>query len=191
MLLLTSLSSTFYLFCWRVREDNSTNEWRSGRRVVELDVLAKLMYCVVCRTPLHLSNTEGEKRYGLASTLYIRCMNCHVLNDVHTGKKSQRSFDINLKLALAMVHTGLGPIQVNNFLATLNLPPTDPSTLKRRELKIDTNLEKMARESCLEATKEEMKKGNGKIEVSFDGGWQKRGTGWNYDSNTGKIDIGV
>lgn len=82
------------------REDNSTNEWRSGRRVVELDVLAKLMYCVVCRTPLHLSNTEGEKRYGLASTLYIRCMNCHVLNDVHTGKKSQRSFDINLKLAL-------------------------------------------------------------------------------------------
>lgn len=29
------------------------------------------------------------------------------------------------------------------------------------------------------------------IEVSFDGGWQKRGTGWNYDSNTGKIDIGV
>lgn len=29
------------------------------------------------------------------------------------------------------------------------------------------------------------------IEVSFDGGWQKRGTGWNYDSNTGTIDIGV
>ena len=25
-----------------------------------------------------------------------------------------------------------------------------------------------------------------KMEVSFDGGWQKRGTGWNYNSNTGE-----
>lgn len=25
-----------------------------------------------------------------------------------------------------------------------------------------------------------------KMEVSFNGGWQKRGTGWNYNSNTGE-----
>jgi len=23
------------------------------------------------------------------------------------------------------------------------------------------------------------------VEASFDGGWQKRGSGWNYNSNTG------
>jgi hypothetical protein len=51
----------------------------------------------------------------------------------------------------------------NNFLGTLNHPPVDQITLKRKEMKIDFNLEKIAKESCLEATKEEIEKGDGKV----------------------------
>ena len=64
---------------------------------------------------------------------------------------------------VAMVHTGMGPVQINNLLAALNLPPVVPSTLKRREQKIDTTLETVAKKSCLEAQKEEIEKGNGKV----------------------------
>lgn len=66
---------------------------------------------------------------------------------------------------LAVVHTGLGPVQVNNLLTTLNLPPVDPTTLKRWEYKIDSTLETIAKLSCYEAQKEEKEMGNGKMEV--------------------------
>ncbi|XP_063406027.1 uncharacterized protein LOC134689985 [Mytilus trossulus] len=167
------------------------NDWKTGRRVVELQALAQQMFCTSCNARLHLADIESERRYGLGSILFIRCQNsvCSSLNDVKTGKRNNGTFDINSKLALAMVHTGMGPVQINNFLATLNLPPVVPSTLKRREQKIDTTLETVAKKSCLEAQKEEIEKGNGKMEVSFDGGWQKRGTGWNYNSNTGHASL--
>lgn len=64
---------------------------------------------------------------------------------------------------LAVVHTGLGPVQVNNLLTTINLPPVDPTTLKWREYKIDSTLETIAKLSCNEAQKEENEMGNGKV----------------------------
>nr|XP_034330256.1 uncharacterized protein LOC117690347 isoform X2 [Crassostrea gigas] len=141
------------------------DSWKSGRRIVELDVLAKRMFCASCNTPLHLSNIESERRYGLGSILFIRCQNnvCWALNDVKTGKRSQGAFDVNSKLALAVVHTGLGPVQVNNLLTTLNPPPVDPTTLKRWEYKIDSTLGTIANMSCNEAEKEEIEMGNGKV----------------------------
>ncbi|CAC5406413.1 unnamed protein product [Mytilus coruscus] len=126
------------------------------------------MYCTSCDARLHLSDIENERRYGLGSILFIRCQNsvCSSLNDVRTGKRNSGTFDINSKLALAMVHTGMGPVQTNNLLATLNLPPVVPSTLKKREQKIDTTLETIAKKSCLEPQKEEIEKGNGKTKDS-------------------------
>lgn len=83
------------------------DSWKSGRRIVELDVLAKRMFCASCNTPLHLSNIESERRYGLGSILFIRCQNnvCWALNDVKTGKRSQGAFDVNSKLALGNYFT--------------------------------------------------------------------------------------
>ncbi|XP_021339772.1 uncharacterized protein LOC110440988 [Mizuhopecten yessoensis] len=143
------------------------DSWKTGRRIVELHSLAQQMYCISCDSRLHLSDIESERRYGLGSILFIRCQNsvCSSLNDVKTGKRNNGTFDINSKLALAMIHTGMGPVQVNNLLATLNLPPVVPSTLKRREHKIDTTLETIAKKSCLDAQKEEIEKGNGKVKM--------------------------
>ncbi|KAK3084373.1 hypothetical protein FSP39_012413 [Pinctada imbricata] len=76
----------------------------------------------------------------------------------------------------------MGPVYL---LTTLNLPPVHISTLKRKENKIGAALEDAAKECCSAAQKEEVNKSNGNIEVSFDSGWQKRSTGWNYNSSTG------
>ena len=83
--------------------DPSLNDdWKTGRRVVELQALAQQMFCTSCDARLHLADIESERRYGLGSILFIRCQNsvCSSLNDVKTGKRNNGTFDINSKLAL-------------------------------------------------------------------------------------------
>lgn len=91
--------------------DSHVNDdgWKTGRRVVELSCLAQQMYCSTCASPLHFSNIEKERRYGLASILYIRCQNsvCNTLNDIKTGKRTAGSFDVNSKLALGNLFSNL------------------------------------------------------------------------------------
>lgn len=81
--------------------------WEDGRRVIELGVLAKgLEACSVCKEPLQLKNILEEKRYGLASLLYVQC-ECSNINIVYTGKSHRPSsshhglpiYDVNTKLA--------------------------------------------------------------------------------------------
>ncbi|CAC5374155.1 unnamed protein product [Mytilus coruscus] len=101
----------------------------------------------MCNCPLQLIDTVGERKYGLGSILFIPCSSCSACNSVETGKRSETgAFVVNSKVALGMIHAGIGATHVNNFLGALNVPP---------------------------------------VEASFDAGWQKRGTGWNYDSDTG------
>ena len=81
--------------------------WEDGQRVIELGVLAKgLEACSVCKEPLQLKNIAEEKRYGLASLLYVQC-ECSNNNTVYTSKSHRPSglhhrlpiYDVNTKLA--------------------------------------------------------------------------------------------
>ena len=84
-------------------EVGSSKPWFQGRRVVELDVLARSMNCEKCNSWLLLSDIVDEVVYGMASYLYITCQNsvCRHISLVPTGKKSsKRGFDINYKVYL-------------------------------------------------------------------------------------------
>lgn len=81
--------------------------WDDGRRVVELGMLAEgLESCSCCQQPIQLKNVVAERRYGLASLLYIQC-SCGQLNTVRTGKSHRSAdarrgvpiYDVNTKLA--------------------------------------------------------------------------------------------
>ena len=83
----------------------------TGRRVVELDLLAKELDggCKSCGKPLRLSDCTQETISGLGSFLYITCgeETCGEINVCHTSKVHQVNagtrgrpvFDINTKLA--------------------------------------------------------------------------------------------
>ena len=74
----------------REREDAEIT-WEDGRQVVELGVLVKgLEAYSVCKEPLQLKNIAEEKRYGLASLLYVQCK-CSNINTVYTGKSHRPS----------------------------------------------------------------------------------------------------
>ncbi|XP_063438317.1 uncharacterized protein LOC134719241 isoform X2 [Mytilus trossulus] len=84
-------------------ELGSSKPWFQGRRVVELDVLARSMNCEKCSSWLRLSDIQDEVIYGMASFLYISCPSsaCQHISLVPTGKKSNgKGFDINYKVCL-------------------------------------------------------------------------------------------
>ncbi|XP_071150431.1 fibrinogen-like protein 1 [Mytilus edulis] len=100
--------------------DPSLNDdWKTGRRVVELQALAQQMFCTSCDARLHLTDIESERRYGLGSILFIRCQNsvCSSLNDVKTGKRNNGTFDINSKLALDTKTFKKSLQEVHQFIA--------------------------------------------------------------------------
>lgn len=87
-----------------------------------------------------------------------------------------------------MVHSGMGATHVVNFLSSCNIPPPDPSTLRKKEKELSIPVTNEATDSCSKASKEEKNASNGPMECSFDGGWQKRGSGWQYNSNSGNFE---
>ncbi|KAL8617755.1 hypothetical protein ACOMHN_054751 [Nucella lapillus] len=102
--------------------------WNDGRRIVDLQELAKQLHCKQCSSLLDLQRTERETRYGFASVLYIHC-SCGLMNDVHTSKvqqneDSQKSstpvFEINSRASINLLMYGSSPIL--SFLALLDVP---------------------------------------------------------------------
>ena len=90
-----------------------------------------------------------------------------------------------------MLHAGIGPTHVNELLSSINVPSVGESTLKAREREIGPQIEKLAKESCLESleteknlSKEESGKENVEIGASYDMGWQKRGKAHNSLTGT-------
>ncbi|XP_052761939.1 uncharacterized protein LOC128204572 [Mya arenaria] len=164
-----------------------------GRRVVELKILIDdLIKCCKCAGQLSLTNITSETKYGLGSILHIKCMSClagkrHKASDHKTGT---RCFDVNTKLAAAMINASVGEQQMNNILAYMNLPLVNKKTLKNREREIGESIEAVAAQSCSRAVEEEIRNSEETddqwVEVSADGGWQKRGTGHSNNSLSGK-----
>ncbi|CAG2195608.1 unnamed protein product [Mytilus edulis] len=111
---------------------------------------------------------------------------------------SEISLYLFFTLFLAYLDAGMGPVQTVNFVTALNIPCISPNNLKAREREIGKTIEEYARSSCKKALEEEylMNRTNEEdteldksLDVSFDGGWQKRGSGRSYNSTTGHATV--
>ena len=82
--------------------DNERNEdWKNGRRVVELEKMAKEMFCDICNQWLHLKDTVKESRYGLGSVLRVKCSACGSVKKLNLGKTNDDGgFDVNRKAVI-------------------------------------------------------------------------------------------
>ncbi|XP_062617800.1 uncharacterized protein LOC134279410 isoform X2 [Saccostrea cucullata] len=178
-------------------DEEKKDQWRMGRRVVDLGIIADgLKSCQLCGQPLHLSNCVSERKFGLAHVLIVKCNfpECGLLNEVPTGRKHKTTsggyaWDVNTKLAAAMINEGLGETQVNGLLASLNIPTITQKSLKEREREVGNQLDLMAEESCRQHLRREIEMSEGNLSASFDGAWQKRGTGRAYNSLTGHASL--
>ncbi|XP_061186114.1 uncharacterized protein LOC133195733 [Saccostrea echinata] len=187
--------ASFDVVCSEHEKNNPRldKDWRTGRRIIELGVLADgLSGCKKCGLPLQLSHCMGIITFGLAAMLKIPCMNtqCQFINNVPTGKRHNKVWDANSKLAAAVQHTGIGYDQISGILAELNVPPVSRTLLSSRQEEVGSATESVATETIQEALEQEvlttsMSNQSPSITVSVDGAWQKRGSGRSYDSLTG------
>ena len=91
-----------------------------------------------------------------------------------------------------MINAGMGPSHVSTFLSGCNLPSISPSTLRKKQKELAPVIIQTAETSCHEAREEEKEASEvNEFEVSFDAGWQKRGSGWSFSSLTGRYKKGV
>ncbi|XP_058810185.1 uncharacterized protein LOC131675276 [Phymastichus coffea] len=164
-----------------------------GRRIVEMDKLAKDLWCKSCKVPISLAHLVEEKKKGLASQLFIQCFSCKAIQCVETSSKSCKYYyDSNLKLAMGMLDSGEGESGVNTMLSALNVPPVNKNSLKRYERVVGPAIDKVANESCIKAIQEEKRltlqheeNNNNESTVnnnnvtdltrSFDAAWTKKG----------------
>lgn len=91
-----------------------------------------------------------------------------------------------------MINGGFGESHINTLLAVLNIPGICHKNLKEREREVGQKLEVMANASCKRNLANEVALTDSHedgIVVSFDGAWQKRGTGRAYNSLTGHASL--
>ena len=55
-----------------------------------------------------------------------------------------------------MIHTGIGPAQVNGLLTALNIPPVSTRTLQARQIETGLAVESVGEESMQECLEEEI-----------------------------------
>ncbi|XP_061174191.1 uncharacterized protein LOC133183249 [Saccostrea echinata] len=134
-------------------------QWNTGRRIVELEFIVNKLIegCCKCKQSLNLRDICGEQRYGLGSLLHIKCNFCTTVNYVPTGKRHSRSdnngiraFDVNTKVALGMLHAGIGEKKLSMLLSVLNIPPLSKTSLKTSERQVGRAVEDVAKKSCKE-----------------------------------------
>ncbi|KAF4514002.1 UNVERIFIED_CONTAM: hypothetical protein B566_EDAN018654 [Ephemera danica] len=124
-------------------------------------------------------------------------------------------YPVNMKLALGMIDGGVGATHINSILSSLNVPTVAPSLLQRHENVVGPAIHTVATESCIQAAEYERSltladfgteagftcRADSSemfttetwenirhvipVTVSADMGWQKRGNGYKYDSQTG------
>ncbi|XP_063400480.1 uncharacterized protein LOC134685041 isoform X2 [Mytilus trossulus] len=177
----------------QVPNSRSFTQWREGRRVVELGILADgLRGCAKCGLPLQLGHTTSILTCGLSAILKIPCSNtvCRHVNNIPTGKRQERIWDANVKLASASINAGLGERQVNTLLSGLNIPPVSHCMMSARQKDVGVALQEVAKETVDQALCEEVEltkrnKDQDSITAAVDAGWQMRGSGRSYNSLSG------
>ncbi|CAC5391995.1 unnamed protein product [Mytilus coruscus] len=95
---------------------------------------------------------------GLSAILKIPCSNtvCSHVNNIPTGKRQERIWDANVKLATASVNAGLGERQVNTLLSGLNIPPVSHCMMSARQKDVGVALQEVAKETVDQALCEEI-----------------------------------
>lgn len=141
-----------------------------------------------------------EIKKGCASLISVVCHKCGRKNEIctsrqhHSGKRGPGAYDINTRVALGAIDSGIGYTHINSLFTALNVPTINRSAYKRREREIGLAIEEVAASSCRMALENEIdiEKSLGKtpdpdglvpLSISYDMQWLKRGRA--NDSLTG------
>jgi len=137
-----------------------------------------------------------EKRKGFFSTF---CFTCKVCGSKKNIDSENLSDNININVNMAVVNTGQGYAQLDEFAATLNMPVISNRMYQEMHSKVFHYTHKIALEGMLSAGEEERRlavergdvdqQGRPKIAVIADGAWSKRSYRTNYNALSGVVSV--
>lgn len=140
-----------------------------------------------------------EIRKGFFSTFIFICKICGKNENIHSENPSDSIININMAIVSAVVNTGQGYTQLEEFSATLNMPIMSNRMYQEVHTSVFNYTHKMALEGMIEAGKEEARhaiergdldqRGRPKIAVIADGAWSKRSYRTNYNALSGVVSI--
>jgi hypothetical protein len=140
-----------------------------------------------------------EIRTGFFSKFCFICKICHIQENIYSENPSGSTMNINMAVVSAVVNTGQGYTQLEEYAATLNMPIMSNRKYQELHKNVFYFTHKMALEGMVEAGKEEGRlaiergdvdqHGRPKIAVIADGAWSKRSYKTNYNALSGVVSI--
>ena len=141
---------------------------------------------------------EGERRFGLATVLYIRCTSCRKLFKIescerlvnHGGKR----WAVNVGAVWGQLVTGGGSAHLKELMAYMDVPSLSKQTFKSTEEllgkawnnQLISEMEAAGREErMLAVERKDYHNGVPAVTVVVDGGWSKRSHKHSYNAKSG------
>ena len=159
------------------------------RRIAEFELILKQLEegCQKCMSsPLLLTDSIlGLNSYP--NRLVVLCHKCDSENRV-----AIHSEEVEDKVALASIHTGIGHSHIEGIFSTIGLPSIAHRSFKDRERKVGTAIEEVAKDSChrwkLEEQKIELKlTGTKTLKGCYDMSWRTCSGMYSSSSGSGCI----
>lgn len=139
----------------------------------------------------------NEIRKGFFSTFVFTCKVCGKKENIYSEDPSDSIIDINMAVVSAIVNTGQGYTQLEEFAATLNMPMMSNRKYQEVHTSVFNYTHQIALDGMIKAGKEERKlaiergdvdqKGRPQIAVIADGAWSKRSYKTNYNALSGVV----
>lgn len=184
-------------------EINSSFDSLDGRRLVNIKYIFESIQSIKHKgfdCTFRDLEFSKEKRKGFFSTFCFTCKVCGSKENINSENPSDNiNINANMAVVSAVVNTGQGYTQLEEFSATLNMPVISNRMYQEMHSKVFYYTHKMALEGMLLAGKEEGRLaiergdvdqyGRPKIAVVADGAWSKRSYRTNYNALSGVVSI--
>lgn len=140
----------------------------------------------------------SEKQYGLRSTYTFKCKMCNISEIIESEKKTLDTYiPINLAAISDSISIGIGYSQLEEMLASLDIPCMSDKTFQSCQNQISESIHQVAEEAMRIAGEEEKKLAieSGEIDIDgtpmcavvADGQWSKRSYKTKYNALSGVV----
>ncbi|KAL4083216.1 hypothetical protein QTP88_028546 [Uroleucon formosanum] len=141
----------------------------------------------------------NEKRNGFSSNFVFKCLICGVFENIYSEDPDRKDVDINMAITSAVINTGQGYSQLDEFTAVLDMPCYANSSYQKYHEKLYSNLFDASVDETRLAGIEEAKlaiqngevdnQGRALVTVVADGALSKRSYKTNYNASSGVASI--
>ncbi|XP_060858281.1 uncharacterized protein LOC132935681 [Metopolophium dirhodum] len=194
--------STYRLVVSDRHKINAEEYILQGRRMVDIAFLFKAIQSIRHNTfDCTFSDLKiiKEKKNGFFSTFVFKCKICGTIENIYSEDPERKGFSINTAVTSAILNTGQGYSQLEEFCGILDMYCMSLPTYQNIHEQVSQSIFSVSLDEMIKAGQEESKiaiengdvdeQGRPLITVIADGAWSKRSYKSNYNALSGVASI--